>query len=255
MAAAALPCYQRLPWDSDHFGMAVGRIAGDVGDNATLARLLAQAKADGARLVYFLHTRPFMIDEKLLGGYGGRRVAGYVRFALSLPAKTAAASPEAVVLEPYAGPSDDPRLLELGVGAGWLSRFRQDDRLPPGKCDQLYQVWTRRSLAGELADETLVAWRDEAPIGLITYDSQSGRGEIGLVAIAQGARGGGVGRALLALAHRRMSDQGMHRAEVVTQSENQGACRLYRWAGYQAMVEGAYYHFMLATEEDAWTSR
>jgi ribosomal protein S18 acetylase RimI-like enzyme len=237
--------------------MAVGRLVGEVADNATLIALLEHAKADGSRLVYFLHTQPFTVGEKTLQSYGGRRAAGYIRFALPLPAPGAAAAdpPEGVVVDRYQGPSDDPRILALGVGAGWLSRFRRDDRLPPQKCDQLYDLWTRRSITGEMADETLVAWWHDGPVGLITYRSQADHGEIGLIGIDEKARGRGIGRALLALAHRRMSDRGLGRAEVVTQSENQGACRLYRGAGYAPMVEGAYYHFMVEGGQNPWTSR
>jgi ribosomal protein S18 acetylase RimI-like enzyme len=207
--------------------------------------------------VYYLHTQPFTVDEQTLQGYGGRRAAGYVRFALSLPAPPSltVGPAEGLVLERYAGPADDPRVMALGLGAGWLSRFRRDGRLPQAKCDQLYELWTRRSLAGELADETLVAWRQDAPVGLVTYRGHADHGEIGLVGIAETARGCGIGRALLGFAHRRMSDRGLGRAEVVTQSENEGACRLYRGAGYLPVVEGAYYHFLLAGSEDAWTSR
>jgi dTDP-4-amino-4,6-dideoxy-D-galactose acyltransferase len=254
--AAQVPHYQPLSWDSAHFDMAVGRIEGDVSENATLVRLLDHAKAAGACLVYFLHTRPFTVDEATLQAYGGRRVAGYVRFALPLPApESTTGSPEGVVLDRYDGPDDDPRVLALGMAAGWLSRFRQDDRLPREKCDQLYDLWIRRSITGQMADEVLVAWRQDVPIGLVTCSLHSDHGEIGLVGVAESARGGGIGRALLALAHRRMSERGLRRAEVVTQSENQGACRLYRGVGYAPIVEGATYHFMLAAGENAWTSR
>jgi dTDP-4-amino-4,6-dideoxy-D-galactose acyltransferase len=254
--AVPAPHSQPLSWDSSHFGMAVGRLDGEVSDNATLVRGLDQAKAAGARLVYFLHTRPFTVDDETLLAYGGRRVGGYLRFALPLPAPAAMADPpEGVVLDRYDGPADDPRVLALGMAAGWLSRFRQDDRLPREKCDQLYDLWIRRSITGQMADEVLVAWRQDVPIGLVTYSGQAGLGEIGLVGVAENARGGGIGRALLAFAHRRMIERGLQRAEVVTQSENQGACRLYRGVGYTPVVEGANYHFMFAAGENAWTSR
>lgn len=257
MPIPTLPRYQPLPWDSAHFGMAVGRIVGEVAENATLIALLEQAKAEGAGMVYFLHTQPFTVAGETLQSYGGRRAAGYIRFALSLPDPRAAMAdpPEGVTLDRYQGPSDDPRVLALGVCAGWLSRFRRDDRLPPQKCDQLYDVWTRRSITGEMADETLVAYRQDTPIGLVTYRSLADCGEIGLFGIDEKARGGGIGRALLALANRHMSDRGLRRAEVVTQSENQGACRLYRGAGYAPTFEGAYYHFMVDGGQNPWTSR
>lgn len=255
------PYYQHLPWDTAHYGMPVGRIVGDPRGAHALAEALAQAESAGARLVYFLHEQAFTIDEDLLHRYGGRRVAGYVRFSRSLPPPRAEAPAPCpgLSLEVFAGPADDPSVLALGVGAGWLSRFRVDTRLPAEKCDALYAIWTRRSILGELADETLVARLDEIPVGLLTYRARPECCAIGLAGIAPAARGRGIGKALLAFAHGRMTARGHRRCEVVTQSENEGACRLYRGAGYTPVKQCAYYHFLLAEPplagEPSWISR
>jgi ribosomal protein S18 acetylase RimI-like enzyme len=243
----ATPYFEPLAWDTSHYGMAVGRIAGDVREAGQLGPLLEQARSAGAKLVYYLHVRPFPLGAELLHTYGGAPAAGYVRFAraLSPESLTAPAPLLGVALAAYDGPADDPRVLALGVGAGWLSRFRRDRRLPAHKCDQLYEVWTRRSLLGELADESLVAHIDGAPVGLVTYRGHGDYGEIGLVGLAEAARGRGIGSALLAFAHARMAARGLPRSEVVTQTENEGACRLYRRAGYAPTIEGTYYHFHL----------
>jgi dTDP-4-amino-4,6-dideoxy-D-galactose acyltransferase len=246
--AFATPHFEPLAWDTAHFGMAIGRIAGEVREAGQLAPLLEQARAAGTRLVYYLCAQPFALPAELLDRYGGTRVAGYVRFARSLaPASLPAPAPSfGVALEAYRGAADDAHLLALGVGAGWLSRFRSDRRLPPQKCDELYEIWTKRSILGELADETLVARMGDTFVGLATYRAHGDFGEIGLVGMAPSVRGRGIGSALLAYAHTRMATRGLARSEVVTQTENEGACRLYRRAGYAPAVEGAYYHFHLA---------
>jgi GNAT superfamily N-acetyltransferase len=259
--SAVRPHYQHLPWDTAHYGLAVGRIDGDPRDAYALAKALDQARSAGARLVYFLHEQAFNLDEDLLHRYGGRRVGGYVRFSrpLPLPSAEAPAPCQGPSLEVFAGPADDPHVLALGVGAGWLSRFRADTRLPAEKCDELYTIWTRRSILGELADETLVARLDEIPVGLVTYRARPECCEIGLVGIAPAARGRGIGKALMAFSHGRMTARGHQRSDVVTQTENEGACRLYRGAGYAPVKQGAYYHFLLAEPplagEPSWTSR
>jgi dTDP-4-amino-4,6-dideoxy-D-galactose acyltransferase len=241
------PRFEPLAWDTAHFGMAVGRIAGEVREPAELGPLLTQARAAGAELVYYLHLCPFALAAELLAQHGGQRITGYVRFARTLtPAQLPAPEPiPGIVLASYLGPADDARVLALGVGAGWLSRFRSDRRLPPQKCDELYEIWTHRSILGELADETLVAQMGDEPVGLVTYRAHGAMGEIGLVGMAPSVRGRGIGSALLTHAHLRMAERGLLRAEVVTQTENEGACRLYRRAGYAPAVEGAYYHFHL----------
>ncbi len=243
---APTPYFEPLTWDSAHFGMAVGRVAGEVHDESALAPLLEQARAAGARLVYYLHVQPWELAPELLERYGGSRVAGYVRFARALAPTGLPKPTPGVALEVYRGPADDAGLLALGVGAGWLSRFRSDRRLSGQKCDDLYTIWTRRSLLGELADETLVARIEDAAVGLVTYRVHDGFGEIGLVGMAPAVRGRGIGSALLAYTHARLAARGVARAEVVTQTENEGACRLYRRAGYAPVVEGCYYHFHLA---------
>ena len=244
--------FEPLAWDTAHFGMQVGRIVGDVREPQVLATLLGQARSAAAALVYFLHVHPFPLEPELLAAYGGSRVAGYVRFALALsPTAGPAPAPLAgVTLEVHRGAADDPRILSLGLGAGWLSRFRRDRRLPPAKCDELYAVWTRRSLLGELADETLLARIDDAPVGMVTYRGHGEMAEIGLLGLAPPARGRGIGSALLAYAHARMAARGFARSEVVTQTENEGACRVYQRAGYAPVVTGEYYHFHLAHEAE-----
>ncbi len=240
------PSFEPLAWDSAHFGMAVGRIAGKLNEPSALAPLLEQARTAGARLVYYLHVQPWTVAPELLERYGGSRVAGYVRFARALTPTGLPRPTPGVALEIYRGAPDHAGLLALGVGAGWLSRFRNDRHLSGQKCDELYTIWTRRSLLGELADETLVARIDDQPVGLTTYRVHDGFGEIGLVGMAPAARGRGIGTALLAYTHARLAARGISRAEVVTQTENEGACRLYRRAGYAPIVEGCYYHFHLA---------
>lgn len=258
------PGVEELPWDSAHFGRRVARIQGEVASAGELARLLEGAKAAGMDLVYLLQTGAVVPPDELLRRFGGMRASGYVRFRLDLGAPGAGALPATtapgVSLEVYQGDANDPDLLALGIAAGWLSRFRQDRRLPAAKCDELYEIWTRRSLLGELAAETLVARMAGVPAGLVTYKLAEPTAEIGLVGVAAAARGLGLGTALLALAHARMRARGLVSAEVVTQSENEAACRLYRRAGYQPAIEGAYYHFHLGSAQapsggDEWISR
>jgi ribosomal protein S18 acetylase RimI-like enzyme len=114
----------------------------------------------------------------------------------------------------------------------------------------MYRLWIERSLRGEMADAVLVADLSNgtlsAPLaGLISLEETAGTGSIGLIAVAQEARGRGVGTALLAAAHRWMLARGAQQARVVTQADNLPACRLYERAGYRLADVRHVFHFWL----------
>src|SRR5262249_47048489 len=75
------------------------------------------------------------------------------------------------------------------------SRFYADERFDRARCDELYATWIEKSCRG-WADAVFVAERDGAPAGYIScHVRDGGRGEIGLVGIAERARGRGLGSA------------------------------------------------------------
>jgi GNAT superfamily N-acetyltransferase len=148
------------------------------------------------------------------------------------PPASAPAGPIRVVEWPRMPPTEP--LLRLGVAAGLYSRFRVDPRMPAGAFDSLYRTWTTRSALGELADALLVAappGEEADPLGIVTIALDGQAAQIGLIAVREDARGGGVGSMLIRAAHRWMLDRAARRATVVTQLDNGDACRLYERAG------------------------
>ena len=73
--------------------------------------------------------------------------------------------------------------------------------------------------------------------------SPAALGKIGLLAVAEQARGRGVGRRLVRQANEWMTLHGAHEARVVTQLANEPACGLYRACGYTLAAVEDYYHF------------
>jgi dTDP-4-amino-4,6-dideoxy-D-galactose acyltransferase len=78
---------------------------------------------------------------------------------------------------------------------------------------------------------------------MVTASTTDGAGRIGLIAVDDQARGAGVGSLLIRQAHRWMQGRGARQATVVTQLENQPACRLYERLGYHLADVRNYYHF------------
>jgi mycothiol synthase len=86
-------------------------------------------------------------------------------------------------------------------------------------------------------DLSLVAWRDDAPVGLAlngleTDDAGAPVGYVGSLGVRREARGEGLGRALLLGSFERLAGAGLRRVMLHVQLGNRtGADRLYRSAG------------------------
>jgi GNAT superfamily N-acetyltransferase len=232
-----------LAWDSEHFGLPVAQAR--AADEGALAHALRCARERGVRLVYWADAADVRPSSALLAEYGGRLVDRKTTFVRDLPASDLKPDHPFAVFEYPAGPANE-RLCQLAVAAGGHSRFRADPRLPPEKATQLFEKWidgsTRRTLANAVLVVSASAGVDAAA-GMITLSARDGVGNIGLVAVAEGYRGQGLGSLLMAAAHRWMTDRNARAATVVTQGGNAPACRLYERCGYRVGAAQDYYHF------------
>lgn len=131
---------------------------------------------------------------------------------------------------PYNG-SLTTDLLELAYESGHKSRFKLDPFLNT-KFKDIYRIWIEKSLSGELADRVFIYQDEEKIEGFITVSNKSGIGSIGLIAVSKNKQGRGIGKLLLNKTDQWFQQQNIKRAEVVTQSENKGACRFYEKNGY-----------------------
>jgi dTDP-4-amino-4,6-dideoxy-D-galactose acyltransferase len=137
------------------------------------------------------------------------------------------------------------QLRALAVASGASSRFMLEERLPAGKAAELYERWMDNSLTGALAAKVLVAVRAGAVVGMVTVGERAGAADIGLIAVDEAARGGGVGGALVAAALAWGRSAGLDQATVVTQGHNRAACALYERCGYAVRDTVQVYHAWL----------
>jgi ribosomal protein S18 acetylase RimI-like enzyme len=92
---------------------------------------------------------------------------------------------------------------------------------------------------GELVDvldgDGCVAELEDRPVGLITWTVPPGRSEaeVRAVAVTDGTRGRGIGRALFAAAEEALRSAGVQRAWLVTTNDNLAALALYQKAGWR----------------------
>ena len=202
-----------LPWDTEHFGFRIGETddpseADDLDlrccylqvDAAEVGRL-ATAQANGFKVVD--------VRVELERGLDGSDCVDEV--------------------ELVAG--DDAALRSLARTRLRGGRFHADGRFPSALADELYERWLERS------------WRDPDRFVLATperdaflagrVDAATARGAIELVAVAEGATGGGRGRALVRAAATAFAERGATTAIVATQAANVAALRLYEGDGYR----------------------
>ena len=235
-----------LAWDTDHFGFPVARIE-TAGDPDLLSPLLHRAMEAGVTLAYW-HTPPAsQVPDVLLARYGGRLVDRKVTYVSEL-ASTVDAPPH-TGLESYRSEVAAEDVRRLALLSGVHSRFRVDPRLEPRIFETVYDAWIDQSVRREIAEEVLLVRGAGQAIGLVTLGEKQGRGDIGLLAVAEAARGKGVGSTLVRAAQRWARSRGFEVAQVVTQLDNRAACALYEACDYTIETVEHVYHFWFGTPE------
>ncbi len=212
---------ERLAWDSAHFGLEIGRVGTDAPDEAA-----TWMRAEAIDVAYRLTpiTRLAEVDGFVRAGF--RLVDLRVELDLALGARPV---PDVAPAPVRVGtPADLDALGPVAAAAYGDSRFYQDGRFEPARCDALYRVWLERSLTGERAERVFVAGPPGAAVGFVTCALDADVGSIGLVGVAAEARGQGLAGAMLAEALGWLEERGASRVRVVTQGRNVAAQRLYQ---------------------------
>jgi dTDP-4-amino-4,6-dideoxy-D-galactose acyltransferase len=235
----------RLAWDSEFLGFPVARIEGPDLDDEGLSTTLWDARSDRFRLIYWATHAGRNVPETLLREFSGVLADRRATYSLDLSSPGAVVPASDIVVSEYPSGPASPRLHELAITAGAYSRFQRDPLFPLESFRSLYRTWIHRCAVGELADAVLVASSPGMgpPLGMVTISVRDRVGQIGLIAVAEDARGRGVGARLVDGAHERMRRLGAGRAVIVTQLDNAPACRLYEHLGYRLSEVRQTYHF------------
>lgn len=223
------PRWVQLPWDSDHFGLSIGRLLLPEVSEVDLTAALLSADAAGVRCLYWL-SDPDEAQVALGRQAGFKKVDVRVELALDL-----ASQPFAMKRAPGIRRAVDSDLLSLKTLASRShrnTRFYTDTSFSKDRADAMYAVWIERSF-NDPTQTVLVSGPPGEPDGYIAFGaSEEGQGAIGLIAVAELQRASGIGSALVSTAIRRLAEQGISQIEVVTQGDNDAARRLYDGMGF-----------------------
>lgn len=239
----------RLPWDSYHFGISIGRLLPSSLSAADLEKALRTADSATIRCLYWLSEE----DEsqlELAQQEGFKKVDVRVQLGLDLDSRSHPA--DEVINIRTAAESDLGPLRALASRSHRNTRFYTDGAFPAHRADALYAAWIERSFH-DPSQQVFVCGLLGEPTGYIASRvSGTDVGVIGLIAVEESSRGKGLGAALVRRAIRWFSDREVNRAEVTTQGNNQAAQRLYEGLGFETTTTSVWLHRWLENL-DPWT--
>lgn len=236
---------ERLDWDSTFFGREIARATPHGWTADDWARALAWCDARGIECLYLLVQSADLPTRRLAEDHGARLVDVRVTFEIrGLVARSFDSAPR---IRP-AEPRDLDHLRALAATSHRDSRFFADPRFPHDSCERLYVTWIENSVAG-WAQRVLTADVDGRAAGYVTCHVEqdattnaSAIGTIGLVAVAEHARGRGLGTQLVERALAWFAERRCERVRVVTQGANVAAQRLYQSLGFRTASLELWYH-------------
>lgn len=232
------PC-EFLPWDSEFFGLRVGRVIRRSLDPGYLDAVRRWRREQDVACLYFLASSDDPSTVRLAEDAGFRLVD--VRITFQRPLDDLSPTRERRTIRPCTA-KDLDALRAVARTNHRHSRFYFDERFAPERCDDLYGRWLEESLRG-FADAVWVADHDGEVAGYLTvHRRRDGTGDIGLVGVSESARGRGVGSRLLEETLRWAASEGLSRMDVVTQGRNLGAQRFYQRQGFTTRSLELWYH-------------
>jgi dTDP-4-amino-4,6-dideoxy-D-galactose acyltransferase len=238
-----------LEWDSQFFGRRIARTLISRLTDKSVSQLESWCRFHRIDCVYFLADSSdkytMMLAQKNMFNFVDARVT------LDLHVLAGHADNSSVFTMRNAIEGDIPELRALAGSCHRDSRFYHDENFPDHLCDELYRTWIEKSCRG-WAKKVLVAGAAGVIDGYLTcHLMNSGIGQIGLVGVADKAKGKGIGTSLVSHAVRWFAQEGAMNVSVVTQARNVSAQRLYQKCGFATRSVEFWFHRWFTRHETA----
>jgi dTDP-4-amino-4,6-dideoxy-D-galactose acyltransferase len=234
-----------LEWDTSFFGRRIGRLVARRLSAATLVNLddwVARNQIEG---VYFLCEAADAESIALAEQHKFHLADIRVTLENCQPGAERICANEDLLVR-RACSEQMEALKAIARSSHTDTRFYQDPHFQPSQCDGLYETWLEQSCTGD-ANMVLAAELGGKVAGYITCHLDSDVvGRIGLFAVAESARGHGVGTALIRAALGWFSDERRSRVTVVTQGRNVRGQRTYERCGFTTRSVELWYHYWRA---------
>jgi dTDP-4-amino-4,6-dideoxy-D-galactose acyltransferase len=231
------PC-QFLEWDSAFFGFPIARVTASRMSHGDCRQVLDWCAAERIRCLYLLAAADDAATIRAAEDHGFHLTD--MRVTLSCHTGRVAESLAPVAVR-RARKEDLLALAAIAASSHTDSRFYFDPGFPRERCDALYVAWITNSFHG-YAQMVLVAELDHRAAGYITCHWEGATGRIGLIAVADWARGRGGGRSLVRASQSLFHAEGLQEVTVVTQGRNLTSQRMYQRCGFQTRSVELWYH-------------
>jgi len=238
-----IPC-QFLEWDTAFFGARIGRINASQLDIEGLRDAERWAQSHQIDCLYFLAAADHAETIRLVETHGYQMQDIRMTFEQRLNHPLAhPAAVDAVRFRHYQ-PGDLAALDETARSGYIHSRFYNDPHFSDAQASQLYATWLYNSCEEGFADAVVIAeWAGRAAAYVTCHlHHETQTGSIGLVGVAEAARGQKLGLRLVQFALTWFQEQGMEQVTVVTQGRNVAAQRLYQRCGFLTRSVQLWYH-------------
>lgn len=233
------PAWVRLPWDSDHFGIPIGRLLPSSVSEGDLSTALRSVEDAGIRCLYWLSDSS---DSQLEVAHRAGFKMVDVRVELEVQIGSTTAPPEDQLTIRVADESDLEPLKLLASRSHLNTRFYSDGGFAIDRADALYAAWIDRSFQ-DPSQVVAVSGPPGEPHGYIAFGiSEAGAGAIGLIAVDESHRASGLGSGLVTAALSRLAWLGAEQVTVVTQGSNEAAQRLYTKLGFSERHRSVWFH-------------
>jgi ribosomal protein S18 acetylase RimI-like enzyme len=231
--------FSLLPWDSDFFGLRIGRVMASDFTVDSAAEILDKAREESVDCLYLLVDARDSEKVQAAENSGFRLVDVRITRERDAPRKEKSGPIENI---DQCHAEDIPGLQAIARRSHRDSRFYHDPNFPNKLCDALYEAWIENACNGASAC-VIVARSAGRAVGYVTCDLPEPRlGVLGLVAVAEDQVGKGFGGLMVEGALEWMATQQRTCVRVVTQARNINASRLYEANGFKTVqVENSYH--------------
>ncbi|MAD02208.1 MAG: hypothetical protein CMK65_01085 [Pseudoalteromonas sp.] len=239
--------FEFLPWDSKLFKLKVARINGDSHDLETLNNIKAQMAQQKVQLAYYFCCANNDSANKAAQSIGGQLLDKKVTFATSLnPMPTCAEfNIDSITVESFKAHQPSEALIDLALQSAIYSRFKLDSHISHNKFVELYRLWAVNSVNRQFADEVLVIRHAGEEVAMVTLALKVQTAHIGLIAVSDKMRSRKLGQLLMAQSMKWAVKHNAQRLSVVTQLDNEGACRFYQKCGCHEVDRQHIYHIWI----------
>jgi GNAT superfamily N-acetyltransferase len=227
-----------LEWDSEFFGLRIGRVQGEPAGETAFRSIDAWARDQGMDCLYLLLDAGNGASIRSAEEHGFRLADIRVSLEHRLTETPAApaAGPRACT------PEDLPELKRHARLHHEATRFFRDARFPRERAAELYALWLEKTFASPRA-RVFMTERDGLPTGYIACEIEpENKGRISLAGVDPLHRGQGIGTRLVQSALHWLGQNGALSRRVVTQGANIPALRLYASNGFYPVRTELWYH-------------